>query len=123
LAHGTSPLVQGFTIKALSDTAKPETKKALGNMLEMQAATGMASALHGMGAREDTSSVLANTTLPVLIITSKNDNVISYEQSENMHKLAKNSTLVFIEDAGHLSSLENPKQWNDAVISWYSRLY
>lgn len=70
-----------------------------------------------MSIRKDFSQVLAQTTLPVLIITSDKDFVIPPQQSANMHALAKNSKLVVLSDAGHLSNLEQPEQWNKAVIS------
>ena len=52
-----------------------------------------------------------------LIISGEEDKVIDKQQSLDMHILAKNSTLLIIKDAGHLSNLEQPDKWNDAVIS------
>jgi pimeloyl-ACP methyl ester carboxylesterase len=34
-----------------------------------------------------------------------------------MHQMAKNSTLAVIDNAAHLSSLEQSEQWNKAVIN------
>lgn len=39
-----------------------------------------------------------------------------------MHTLAKNSQLVVIAQAGHLSSLEQPDAWNQAVITMFSSI-
>lgn len=104
-----------FMEKALSPNAGPATRTFLQNIVDSQSATGMASALRGMSARPDTSSVLATATIPILIITGTSDEVIPPIQSENMHKLAKNSSLVHIPNAGHLSNLERPDLWNQAV--------
>jgi pimeloyl-ACP methyl ester carboxylesterase len=57
--------------------------------------------------------------LPLLIITGQQDALISPQQSQNMHQLAKNSKLVVINNAAHLSSLEQPEQWNQAVITMF----
>ncbi|WP_253664877.1 alpha/beta fold hydrolase [Legionella micdadei] len=38
-----------------------------------------------------------------------------------MHVLAKNSKLVVLTDAGHLSNLEQPEQWNKAVIEMFNK--
>lgn len=89
-------------------------------MVSAQTETAEASALRGMSLREDTSHVLQATQLPVLIISGQQDTVISPEQSQQMHQLAANSELVLIPHAGHLSSLEQPEQWNQAVIQFYS---
>jgi pimeloyl-ACP methyl ester carboxylesterase len=118
LKNGTQPVVASFILNALSTHASPQTKEFLEKIVAAQSKEGMASALRGMGMREDTSSVLASTSVPVLIITSDNDNVITPEQSKQMHKLAKKSKLVVIKEAGHLSSLEKPNEWNKAVMDW-----
>ncbi len=38
-----------------------------------------------------------------------------------MQKLAKNSKLVISNHAGHLSNLEQPIQWNQAVIDFFNK--
>lgn len=96
-------------------------RQFLRKMAESQTATGIASALRGMALREDTSSVLAATSLPVLIITGDKDTLISPQQSQHMHELAKNSKLVILTNAGHLSSLEQADQWNRAVIEMFDQ--
>ena len=121
LEHGTLNSINGFMTKALSANASDATKKYLRNILDSQPATAMASALRGMALRTDTSSLLANTTLPVLIITGDQDVLVSPQQSTNMHALAKNSKLVVIPNAGHLSSLEQSEKWNEAVTVFYSK--
>lgn len=119
LLHGTSKLIDGFLSKAISSEASTQTKTFLRRMLQVQPATAMASALRGMSIRHDTSSLLAGSSKQILIITSDHDEVISPTQSQNMHALAKNSKLVIIKNAGHLSSLEQPDEWNQAVIDMF----
>ena len=116
LTDGTAELIHGFMPKALSPAAAESTRTYLQKIVAAQSAPGVASALRGMGAREDTSDVLARAIIPVLILTGDQDTLISPQQSDNMHALAKNSELVIISNAGHLSSLEQPAQWNQAVI-------
>ena len=116
LKHGTASLIDGFMPKALTANASEKMRTFLQNILESQSATAEASALRGIALRKDTSHVLAQTNIPVLIITGQQDTLILPEQSQYMHKLAKNSTLVTIANAAHLSSLEQPEQWNKAII-------
>ena len=52
-------------------------------------------------------------------MTGDEDALISPNQSENMQQLAKNSRLIVIKNAGHLSSLEQPVLWNQAVIATF----
>lgn len=119
LQNGTSAFIQGFMQKALSPTASNETRKYLTEILNKQSPFALASGLRGMALRPDTSSVLANSQLPILIITGDQDVLISSQQSEAMHTLAKNSKLVTIAGAGHLSNLEKSDDWNKAVLEYF----
>jgi len=121
LENGTYNFINNFLPKALSPNASEETKLFLRNILESEAATAIASASRGMALREDTSDVLAHSTLPILIITGNQDILINPEKSRSMHLLAKNSQLIILKNAGHLSSLEQPDQWNEAVISMFHK--
>lgn len=120
LDHGTAQFIQNFMPKALSSAASEETKQYLQSILEKQSKFAFASSLRGMAVREDSSEVLKNSQIPVLIITGDKDILISPEQSKNMHNLAKNSKLVIIEGAGHLSSLEQPEIWNRAILGMFN---
>ena len=119
LKNGSAGFINAFMSKALSAHASEESRIYLKSIMDKQPETAMASALRGMGQREDLSYVLAQTSLPVLIITGGDDVVISPKQSDEMRKLAVNSKLVTIENAGHLSSLENPDIWNKAVNEYF----
>lgn len=121
LEHGTSQFINNFMPKALSPKASEQTKLFLKNILTTQTATGLASALRGMAKREDTSQILANTTLPILIMAGEQDTLISPQQSYNMQALAKNSRLVIIANAGHLANLEQPEQWSHAVVDMFHK--
>ena len=119
LDHGTTHLIEGFMIKALSAAASEQTKVLLRAITEAQTPKGIASALRGMSLRNDTSNLFAMTTVPVLLITGEQDIVIPPQRSKDMYDLAKNSTLVSIDNAGHLSNLEQSEQWNQAVIGLF----
>jgi len=119
LEHGTTQVINGFMPKALTKEASEQLQQVLRNILESQAAKAVASASRGMALRSDTTSVLSNTQLPVLIIAGEQDALINPQQSKSMHELAKNSELVVIENAAHLSSFEQPEKWNQAVIKMF----
>lgn len=120
LDHGTANLIDGFMTKALSPDASPQTKTYLYHILNLQKPTAIASALRGMALRDATVFLLTTTMLPILIITSEMDKVIPPQQSIDMHSLAKNSQLIILPNAGHLSNLEKPEQWNQAVIDFFA---
>lgn len=119
MEHGTERFMNEFIAKALSSDAPEKTKIFLKYILEKQDKMAIASALRGMALRHDTSQLLANTSLPILIFAGENDKVISPEQSQNMHKLAKHSKLVILPNAGHLVSLEQPNEWIWTVVHMF----
>ena len=119
LQNGTSTLIDGFIPKTLSAQAPDATRQSLKKILEAQSPLAITSALRGMALRTDTSHILAATQLPILIITGEQDIMVSPDQSEAMHTLAKNSKLVKIADAGHLPSFEKPEEWNAAVVDFF----
>lgn len=119
LEQGTEQFIQGFINKTLSPNASEETRAFLTHILSLQKPTAIASALRGMALRQQTLDVLAKTELPVLIISSDQDNIISSQRSLEMHELAKNSRLVIINNSGHLANIEQAEQWNRAVLEMF----
>lgn len=119
LTNGSTQFVEGFLLKALSPNATEQTKNTLKDIATSQTPTGIASALRGMALREETTHLFAKTEVPILFITSDNDLVIPSQRTREMQALARNSKLVVIPGAGHLTSLEQPKQWNQAVMDFF----
>lgn len=119
IEHGTEKLISEFIAKALSSNAPDQTKLFLKHILYQQDKMALASALRGMALRHDTSHILANSSLPVLILAGEKDVIISPQQSKNMHALAKNSKLVIIPNAGHLASFEQPQTWIWSVVDMF----
>jgi len=122
MEHGSENLVNEFISKAFSPDVDEKTKMFLNHILGQQDKMAIASALRGMALRNDTSNILANTSIPILILAGEKDMLISPKQSQNMHTLAKNSKLVIIPNAGHLSSLEQPHTWIWAVVDMFYEL-
>lgn len=120
LQHGTKTFIDNYLVSVLSEQASDATRTALASLLKRQPPEAFASALRGMALREDNSALLANSkNLPILIITSDQDKVISPQQSQAMHDLAKGSQLVVLQGVGHLSNMESPAQWNRAVLEYF----
>ena len=116
MKHGSVQLIDGLLPKLLSAHASKNMQDELKQIMQSQSPAGLSSALIGIGQREDTSYLLSNARIPILIISGDQDAIISPDHSEAMHRLAKGSKFVMIKNTGHLSSFEQPKQWNQAVI-------
>lgn len=117
--NGSNNFIQGFLPKAVSKDASQEIRTYLLTIMSEQTPAAMAAAFRGIADRSNTSSVLSDTKIPILIITGEDDQVLPPQQSYDMHELAKDSRLIVIKGAGHLSNIEKPEQWNQAVIDMF----
>jgi 3-oxoadipate enol-lactonase len=83
----------------------------------------LASTLLALSIRKDTCMTLNGIKVPVLIIVGKEDKITPVSASQLMHEKIKNSILCIIENAGHLSNMENPEEFNTGLIKFISSVY
>lgn len=121
LNNGTAKLVENFVPKAVSPNADQAIKDFLAELFSKQSANAMASGLRGMAIRENTMDQLSNLKIPVLIISGDLDAVIPTSESISMHNALPTSQLVIIHGAGHLTNIERPTEWNNAVITAFAK--
>ncbi len=94
---------------------KPEVVAAVGEMILQASPAGIARALHGMAARPAAFDLLPKIKCPTLILVGEQDGLTPPADSEAMAKAIPGSQLVKIAEAGHLSNLEQPAAFNDAL--------
>jgi pimeloyl-ACP methyl ester carboxylesterase len=82
----------------------------------------MARALRGMAVRRDAEPLIRTIGVPSLIIVGADDAIMGRDQSEFLARSIRGSTLVTIDDAGHLPPLEQPDDFNKAVRTFLTRL-
>jgi pimeloyl-ACP methyl ester carboxylesterase len=87
----------------------------LRGIIEAQAPAAVINALIAMCARGDSTAQLENIEVPSLIITSSEDFVISEVKSAEMYQDIENSRLEILRDLGHLSAVEDPRQFSDLI--------
>ncbi len=83
--------------------------------IEGASAAGVAAAQRGMAARPDRSSLLARISVPTLIVVGEEDEVTPPAVGAAMSDRIPGARMVTIAGAGHLSNLECPAAFNDAV--------
>jgi len=79
--------------------------------------------LHALAIRKETSGILSDIKIPVLILVGKEDKITPPEMAESMHKKINGSQLNIIEHAGHLSNMENPFEFNYQIRKFISSVY
>jgi pimeloyl-ACP methyl ester carboxylesterase len=82
----------------------------------------VAAAQRGMAVREDSTSMLASINVPVLVIVGRQDSLVPVVRARTMAEGLPHSHLVIIPEAGHVSNLEQPQAFNEAVLEFVHRL-
>lgn len=79
---------------------------------------GIAAALHGLAERPDVTQLLPTFDLPTLVIVGQYDAISSPEEMETIADELPDSAWVVVPNAGHLSPLENPEVFNEALAEY-----
>ncbi|HWQ33779.1 MAG TPA: alpha/beta fold hydrolase [Blastocatellia bacterium] len=82
----------------------------------------IAAAQRGMAERPDSTELLATISCPTLIIVGSDDALTSPNEAEKMRDQISDAGLVVISEAGHLSNLEQPDDFNRAVANFLKQL-
>src|SRR5579883_639694 len=116
--HGATALFEGMLPKVLSDATrseKPEVVESIKSLATRQPVPSLAAALAALRDRPDANDGLAAIAAPTLVLVGEFDAVTPPLSAANLAAQIRNSALVYIPDAGHLSNLENPDAFNAAV--------
>ena len=68
--------------------------------------------------RADQQSNIQSINIPVLIICGSEDKLCTVERHEMMHNMISNSELKIINNAGHMPTLEQPRETTEAIKEW-----
>ena len=71
--------------------------------------------------RPDQQDTLRDVTVPTLILCGEDDALCPLHRHELMHDLIPGSILQVIAGAGHLPTLEQPDETNEALAEWLNR--
>jgi pimeloyl-ACP methyl ester carboxylesterase len=109
--------------KMLSARSIAENPKLASEVLQMMQrcpAQGAADALRVRAERRDYVPLLSRLDLPTLIVVGSEDAFTPVADAELMQRGIRNSTLVIVEDAGHMPNMEKPSQFNEALNNFFT---
>ena len=75
-----------------------------------------------MGERPDSRPILGEIQVPTTVLVSSGDTLIPADVTAPMADAIPDATLVTLENAGHLSNLEDPDGFNRALRDLLARL-
>ncbi len=121
MAEGMAGIADSMLPKLLAPetvSKRPEVVKRIRDMMLRTKPEGAAAALMGMAMRDDQTEHLSRIIPPTLILVGHDDAITPLKDSEQMHHEIGGSRLVVIENAGHVSNIEQPERFNEALTDF-----
>jgi pimeloyl-ACP methyl ester carboxylesterase len=94
---------------------RPEVVEAVRHFASLQAPAGIVGALKALRDRPDATPFLAQIAVPTLVIVGRDDTLTPLPLAEKLTVGIRGARMVIIEKAGHLSNMEQPEGFNEAV--------
>lgn len=119
--EGIEPFINDLIPKLFAKNNLQSMKDEVEKARQIGLATkpeGAQNTLKGMAERSDRNYVIANTSLPVLLVAGADDQVISPDKTFSVeHQLMTAETLPYV---GHMSMYEGPNKLNDILHKFLS---
>ncbi len=126
LAEGMDFVADATLAKLLAPRTlaeKPEVVARVREMILRSDPKGAAAAQRGMAVRRNYSDDLPSLDVPTLVIVGREDPIRPVADAEFMHRQIRNSRLEIIEDAAHMTNMEQPEIFNRAVIDFLGLIH
>jgi 3-oxoadipate enol-lactonase len=116
--QGTGAIADLQVPRVLSEYTRlhhPQVEMRVRQMIEAATSQGIAAASRGMGQRADSTDLLARIACPTLIIVGEQDALTPPGVAQEYAAQIPDAQLVVITNAGHLSNLEQPEAFVQAI--------
>jgi pimeloyl-ACP methyl ester carboxylesterase len=121
---GPSAIAESMLPKMMSPKTyqtKPKLVDQVLRMMQTISIAGIVGDLMGMKTRLDSTPMLPQINIPVLILHGADDQLIPLQEAQAMHAALPNANLHIIPDAGHLIPLEQPDITNQAFRNYLTQ--
>jgi pimeloyl-ACP methyl ester carboxylesterase len=96
---------------------QPDLVEAVKRLIQSNGAGAIAAAIRALKDRPDSTRLLGSISCPTTIVCGAEDTLTPPSDSEAMHRAIAHSRLVILPRAGHLSNLEDPFGFSEALFS------
>ncbi len=103
-------------------TTKKDEIATIREIIRNASVESLSQTLLALAGREETCSKLPEISVPVLIMVGKEDKLTPPSASQSMHEKINGSVLSIIDQAGHLSNMENPVDFNAQLLDFMASL-
>ena len=119
--EGPSGVVRDMMPKLLGKTthdSNSSVEATVRRLIKQQSPIAIRGAIQRMMHRPDSTPLLTQISVPTLVITGEEDEMIPVEESRRIAAGIAGATLVIVPGAGHLANLERPEAFNEAVAAF-----
>lgn len=118
--QGMRPFADEMLPKLLAPSASLHVVEAVRAMIEHTPVETVLATLPALAERPDMSGALGAINVPTLILVGDQDAISPVSEAQFMQAHIPNARLVVIPNAGHLSPMEQPAAFNQAVLAFLS---
>jgi 3-oxoadipate enol-lactonase len=115
---GFEPFWDGLAPKLFSAGADPEVVAGARALAAEQEITALVAALMTLRDREDSTPTLATIHVPVLVVVGEEDALTPPSDAAELEDGIRLARLVRMAGAGHLTPLERPEEFNEALLTF-----
>lgn len=112
----------GLVVSPRTAQTRPEVVTEVRRLMEGTAVASLIGGLRAMAERPDSTPLLAGITVPTLVVVGEDDRATPVESARKMAAAIPGADLVIIPAAGHVSNIEQPRAFNQALVEFVARL-
>lgn len=116
--EGVAALAESMLPRLLGQTSRKTRQdivEAVRRLATGQSAAAVRPAIARLMTRPDSTPLLADIACPTLVVAGEEDELTGEDVARQMHGQVANAALAIIGHAGHLSNLEQPEAFNEAL--------
>jgi 3-oxoadipate enol-lactonase len=122
LSRGPEAAIDRLYSNFVTPDTEPEIAIDIRNWIMEAKPEAIAAALHAMGERENSRDLLTLITIPSLVISGERDVMMRTTNMRAMAAALEDSSFVEIKSAAHLTAVERPREWAEALASFLDRV-
>lgn len=122
LAKGLDWVADAMMPKLLGPAAGPEVVERVRALVRGGTPEGVAAGQRGLARRPDSSATLGEIACPTLVVVGADDTLTPPSEAEKLAAGVRGAKLVTLAGAGHLSNLEQPAAFDEALVGFVDGL-
>lgn len=124
-SEGPDGFLGDFATLVVSPTTIDSRSEILGQvrqLMESERVESLTAGLKAIAERPDSMPLLAKIRVPTLIVVGEDDKATPVDSARKMHESIPGSRLVIIPEAGHMTPVEQPDQFNKALREFLAKV-